>query len=247
MIILKRFVYFPSAILFCLVVAFLFFNEEAKADGLYHMTAGEAVDLKWDRLNVWDCRGANNYYNSQWGSNNYGGSYKYWAGAGGAVGMIAYAEGTFTKPGSYSFGYNCQNDEDTVRYWDIAQLRVYPAYVLNTSMKSSCSATVANMTWDSVPYATSYLLRVTKPSGESCPTGWDTFSSTVCTREVSSNSAAYKFKSGTNYPWEVASKSGSLVSAVTSSGGYSSQYYTPALSVNYFKCTTAPSVDVHFE
>jgi hypothetical protein len=219
----------------------------ASADAtIYHMTAGDRVSLKWDSQNVVDCRASNNYHSSAWGSANYSAPWSSWAGAPANFGSYNYATGTLSTPGSYVFRFNCQNDDDTTRYAEDEYITIYPVPVSAPTLTSSCSGTTCTLNWTSVPNATSYVIRVTKPAGQSCPSGWSTYSSTVCERTVTGSNTTYVGVSGTTYPWAVASRTGTLRSSITNSGVYVGDNFVSAQASENLDPTTPASVNLQF-
>jgi hypothetical protein len=213
---------------------------------IYHMTAGDAVDLKWDSQNVSDCRAANSYYTNTWGTSNYTLSWAVWGAAPANFGQIKYTAGTLTKPGSHRFRFNCNNFDGSTRVYQDEYLYIYPLPVSAPTLTSSCTGINCTMSWSAVSDATSYVVRVTKPGGQSCPSGWTTNSSTQCERIVASASATFTGVSGTTYPWMVASRTGTFISSITSNGSLVGDYFTPAQASENLDPSTPTSVNVDF-
>ncbi len=219
------------------------------ADGtIYHLRAGQAVDLKWDSLNVLDCRASNDYYTNLWGSNTNGVPYSSWAVAPSLFGVKKFLVGALTNPGVYLFRFNCQDDDTPARYYEDEYIRVYP--LVPTAPNSLCNAagTARTLQWTPANGATHYYVRVVIPVGQSCSAGWSTIDATHCGFTTGSGVtfATYNTVSGTNYNWEVSSITGSLVSGNIVKGVYVSEAYANG---GNFSCiaSVAPSVQLNFQ
>ena len=228
--------FYKSALIVAIFLSVTSTAGEVLAANTYHITSGERVQINAVGFNATDCQ-INNNYHTAW----FGEAAPNWRPITLTYAYTVLPAGVVTRPGSYLFGISCQDDDSSTRYSDYSTLIVHPQ--LPTVQNPTCSAGTVSMNWNVVNDATTYVVRVTKPAVETCPTDWSSLNSTTCQATVPTNSASFKTSGTTSHSWSVASRAGVLVSAVTVGGVHTADAFTSGAN---FSCAPV-SVNVNFQ